>query len=265
MNPLASALSRVRTQLMMGTLFSTLLNGTILLLAIGVILALISLPWWYALIPALLYTTIRSAKQVKKVKLAEAENKVPDLAWQLRTAEDTLETHNEVVESLHQRVLQKISQLKNTYLMDNKKLALKTGSAIILAALLVVFSTFNIALLDATNPESVTGMFGKAADIGKNALDKIDASFSSKNGDRNIYGEEEIAELGNEELDLKLNREESELNYDEEQALKNKLFNAQNTQGQHGAVADSSYDEDISEEDKQLVKSYFEQLNGESS
>jgi hypothetical protein len=261
---LTTALQRVKRQLMFHRISAALLNALLMFLAMGIFLVLLGLPLWYAAFPAVVYFIPSCAKKLRDVKIKEAEEKVPELRWQLRTTEDTLDQHNEVVEGLHQRVFQKIMAIKNSYLADDKR-GYKVSGIMGMIVLLFVFSFFNVMVVDVTDPNSVSGFFGKAdalGDVVKGTLDDTDL-FDTKKGERDIYGEEDLAELGNKELELELQRENNELDYDKQGALEGKEFVGQHGLGNIGATSDASYEEHIDEEDQKVVKNYFEQLTGE--
>lgn len=264
MSSVVQALASIKKRLVAATIFNALLNGTLIALILAPVFILFGLQWFYALVPAFPYTIYLAFVHAKKVRLAQAEERLPELEWQLRTTEDTLGVENEVVESLHQRVANKINDLHSRYLMDSKKVVHKVGGIAILLILTIVLSVFQVKLIDATNPESVTGLFSKVDGVKDSfivAADKIKTTFS----DRDLYGDEKVADLGNEELNLELKRDESEIDPGKDQGLHNKAFKQQDGAAIPWAVADASYNEDISDEDKAIVKSYFEKLTGDES
>lgn len=264
MASLLAALRQVKRQVAVARLFILVLNSALIFLLLAVLLVLIGLPWAYSLIPSVVYFLVFSLKTLKDVKLKEAEERVPELEWQLRTAEDTLGKEDEVVESLRHHVLEKIASMKNWYFVDNRHLGYKVSGAIGLLVLLFVFSFFHVTVIDVTDPESITGFFSRVTEIGGNALDKVNGSaLAGKFGDRDIYGKEDAATLGNEELELKLKREKSQIDYDSFKDLEGKEFSQQNGLGEIGASADASFDEKIDKEHQELVRSYFEKLNSE--
>ncbi len=258
MNSVHFALRHVKQQLILNRVFNVLLNALLIFGGCAIALTLLNLPWYYGGIPALLYFIPVSIKRVNEVKLKEVEEKIPQLEWQLRTTEDTLGKENEVVESLHHRVAQMLAQLKNSYLVDEKVLRYKTGGVVAFVGIFLLVSTFQVAVLDLTDPNGLTGLFAKD---GREPFDLANESLlKSRYGDRDIYGEKDLAKLGDEELDLELKRENTELNYDELKDAENRQFTTKGSLGDIGASADASYEEHIDEENKQLVKNYFEKL-----
>lgn len=260
MSSVRLALQRVKRQLVVMRLFATFLNAALIFGITAPLFVLASLSWLYAFIPTLVYFVPVGVWRVREVKLKEAEERVPELEWQLRTTEDTLDKQNEVVESLHQRVLQKLVHLRNSYLLDQRVVGYKLAGIMGLLGVLVVLNVFHVAVLDITQPGGLTGLF---TDEGAYGLGDVNStSFDTEKGDRDIYGEEDTAKLGDEELELELNRENSELDYDRLGDVKGKEFSQQNRLGDVGASADSSYEEEIDEENQKLVKKYFENLAG---
>jgi len=261
MSSIRSALYQVKRQLVLNRLFSVFLDSLLVFFAGAILLALLMMPWFYAGIPMILYFIPMSVKRVREVRLKEAEEKIPELQWQLRTTEDTLGKENEIVESLHQRVLQRLMAIRKSYLMDGKAMRYKFAGIIGLVGIFFVISFFNFALLDAANPNGITGLLAKD---GKNGFGAGNDSLLKTNaGDRDIYGEKDVAELGDEELQLELKKQNNELDYNNIKDPEGKNFNQQKSLGDIGASADASYKENIDEENKKLVKNYFEKLSQE--
>lgn len=258
MSSVRSALRQVKRQLLLNRLFNVLLNALLLFALCAIVLALLKVSWYYAAIPAILYFIPFSIKNVKQIRLREAEEKIPELEWQLRTTEDTLGQENEVIESLHHRVMQILTHLKTSYLVDGKILGYKMGAVVALVGLFILFSTQSF-LTDMINPNGLTGLFAK--DPGDLAFNDVNgSSLKSTYGDRDIYGDKDLAELGNNALDLELKRQNNDLNYDDLNDPQNRQFTSQGSIGDIGASADASYEEEIDEEHQQLVKTYFEKL-----
>jgi hypothetical protein len=209
----------------------------------------------YALLPSGLYFSFFGVKKVREVKLREAEEKLPELEWQLRTTEDTLGQENEVVESLHRRVLDKLLHIRNSYLVDGKKLTYQFVGIMVFAVLFFSVQIADVTVLDLTKPDSLTGLFVQ------DTLPDESADLSAlPEGDRDIYGEEDVAELGDEELNLKLSQQANELDMNNLQDVQNKQFSGQEGLGDIGATADASYTESIDEDQQEIVKKYFEEL-----
>ncbi|MEK6839781.1 MAG: hypothetical protein AABX72_02490 [Nanoarchaeota archaeon] len=258
MSSVRSALRQVKRQLLLNRIFNVFLNAALLSTICAVILAFVKVSWYFALIPGILYFIPATIKNVKQIKLREAEEKIPELQWQLRTTEDTLGKENEVIESLHYRVMQILTRLKTSYLVDGKILGYKAGAVVALLGLFLLFSTQSF-LTDMISPNGLTGLFAK--DPGDLAFNDVNgSSLKSKYGDRDIYGEKDLAELGNEALDLELKRQNNDLNYDDVNDPQNRQFTSKGSLGDIGASADASYEEEIDEEHQQLVKNYFEKL-----
>ena len=259
MSSIRAAISQVKRQLVLNRVFSVLLNALLIFGLCAVILELLGLSWYYGGLPALLYFIPMSVKKVREVKLKEAEEKIPQLEWQLRTTEDTIGKENEVVESLHQRVYQILHNLKSSYLVDGKTLSYKMGGVVALVGIFFVLSLFQVVLVDMARPNALADLFSK--DPGSGLFgNENDSLLRSTYGDRDIYGEKDVAQLGSDELDLELNRENNEQDYDNIKDAQNRDFNTKGSLGDIGASADASYQEYIDEENKILVKNYFEKL-----
>ena len=237
-------------------LLNVILISALLFFFFASAMALTNLQWMYAFLPSGAYFLIFGVKRVREVKLREAEEKLPELEWQLRTTEDTLGQENEVVESLHRRVLDKLLHIRNSYLMDRKKTAYQFLGIAVFAILFVSVHFADVTIIDLTQPEQITGLFAQDA-IGADGQKDLKAL---PEGNRDIYGDEDVAELGDEELNLELNQQGSELNHDALKDVQLQQFNGQEGLGDIGATADASYTETIDEDHQQIVKKYFETL-----
>ncbi len=263
MSSVRAALRQVKRQLVFASLLTIFLNAALIFSAFALLFVFATIPFFYAGIPMLLYLVPMSAKRIKEVKIKTVEEKVPELEWQLRTTEDTIGKENEVIDNLHQRVLAKMMQIKNSYLLDKQQLRRRGTVTCGLLALVAVFSILGVHLFDINNPGGLTGFFAKDPAQNQQLFgDTNSSTLDTKKGERDIYGEKDAAKLGDDQLELELNRQNSELDRNNLGDPQGKKFSQQSLLGDIGASTDASYKEHIDEENKKLVKNYFEKLAG---
>ncbi len=261
MNSIRRALNHVRRTLIFVSLFHVFINTVVLFLIFATITVFTILPLFYATIPAGIYFIPAIFITYRKIKLKDAEEKIPDLEWQLRTAEDNIMKDNEVTQSLNDRVTAKIAHLRSLTLFDGKKVGLKFFGIFGLALLFLFVSSSDFTYDTLKDANAVTGFFNKIDDIGS-LIKAKKLNISDSEGDRDIYGDPSVAQPGTDPLLLELTQEQSQPDLSKINDPRNLEFTKKSqAEDIGGAIADSTYEETI--KNKKLVKKYFEQLAGE--
>src|SRR3989344_971101 len=192
-------------------LFEDILNAIIVFLASFLILMLMRIMHvWnvhelFGILPALGYLAYVYKRDFDKKreneKLIVVEHVNPALSEKLRTAADNLYLENAVVAELQEEVVHDLSQVSTSSFFNVRKTNRK-----VLAALLLSIAIIVIMYLSVLFPSWTTVLKDYRFLTGGATNDKSDSDTpSAGEGDFNdIFGEESIAQLGNQELNVEL-------------------------------------------------------------
>ena len=107
MKPIKQALEEARTSILQLALFQSALDTLVVYMLLLLGCTLLSLPLWYAVVPALVYSVIHTYGNLKDVNFASIEAKYPQLSEQLITVADNVKDQNEILAALNIEVQQK--------------------------------------------------------------------------------------------------------------------------------------------------------------
>lgn len=248
------ALKELKGVLVAVTIFDVLFNTIAIFLFFYLLLMLITVNPMYSLAPTALYFAVFFPRAYKKkVNLEEVENKVPILNEQLRTSADNISKPYPIVQSLHEDVLRKMRHVNTSAFINFNK----TGYRLLLVALL----SFGIISLAAADVKFID--FNKVVSDVKRMTSQTPSIFSDVDPgageETDIYGEESIAELGTNELNLEINPMASEIDINDIQDVQKREFISTFPE-EIAAKSDSSYDDNIPKEHKEIVKRYFREI-----
>jgi hypothetical protein len=238
-------------------LFDVAVNTVLIFLSIYLFLALFNLYPVSAILPAVVYFLMATLKKVNVNKMKTVESKYTALREKLRTAADNIELENPVVNELQEEVIRDIKKVGISSFLNPKNLSYRIFACILLAFTIVFVSTLHLSFLDLENLlkeapgllEDSLSRFGSAAD------------FSDVNLTEDIYGEKEIAILGNEEINIKIRPANFKVNVKEGGKVEEKKFD-------EIAAADvfiesaEVFEENVPVEEQELVRAYFRKITG---
>ncbi len=257
MRAIVRALLEIKKLLFFITIFTNFIDSVVVFLVFCFIFILFKIPGYYAVIPFLLHFALFGRKRIKEMNYKYVESRIPTLRERLRTAADNLERDNDVVKSLNRDVLSEMKHVKTLAFLDDKGLVAKMLTITVLSIIIIISSASNFAIIgwkDAVN--EINQAFGEEG-IYQN-LTEIER-FGE--GSEDIFGRESVAELGLEELDLKLDTAASGVNINKVKDVEEKEFGSTFPKEIY-ATSDSSYNERISKENQEIVKNYYEQITG---
>ncbi len=260
---ITSALRQLKRILYYSKLFDTFVNTIIIFLLFSFLLFSFDKAWYFALIPAGLYFLPALFMNARRLRYRDVEEKVPELEWQLRAVADNMNKEDEVTKTLKKEVLGEIGKVRTSSFLNNKKTLLKLVTVAALSFMIVFVGLLNLHF-------SLQGITGFVP-----ALDSIlaripqgerlpgdDTSPVEIKTEKDIYGKESIAQLGNKNLDIKIHPEEDSLDLGKINDPEKKDFRKKSATGDIAATADSSYQETIKKEHQEIIKQYFENLRG---
>ncbi len=196
-------------------------------------------------------------KNNKKMQLAFAESKTPELEWKLRTAADNLEEKNELIKQLHEQVLKELHQFKTTSLFELNKVS----SKIVLISIICFLGVFLTFLNPwSYKPFDTGGLVGVFDNFLTSISDKVNIKTKGFQNDSDIYGDPALAQLGDKELQLLVNPLQNEINLDEIKPAQENEFGNSDLPDEISASNQASFEDEIPSEHQEVVKKYFKEI-----
>lgn len=239
-------------------LFHVSINAILLFLGIYLFLALFNLYPFSAALPAIIYFLMATFKKFRINKMRIVESKYHDLNEKLRTAADNIGLENSVVNELKEEVMRDVKKVGISSFLNPKKISYKIFVCVILAFTIVFISTFHLSFLDLENllrevPELLeNNPFGRKG---------YATSFEDVNLTDDIYGDKELAVLGNEEINIKIKPANFKVSVKEEGEIEEKNFD-EIFPGEVFVESSEVFDENIPLDEQELVKTYFKKITG---
>lgn len=251
------AIREIHATLRSINLLTCLLDSLLVFLLSIILLLLISLPWSWALIPFGAYFLFHFKNLQRQVNLTLVEEKTPTLQEELRTSADNLDKDNEIVNALHEEVLAKMRNIRVSDFIDFRKVSRRLLVITLLSFLILLFAAFNVSFLD------VNDLVNNFQDQNRRSPYEDESYPEEENragAGGSIFGEESIAELGSEELQLQFNPVATELDLSQVDKPKDVEFNRNPFTGELAASTDRSFETDSQfvQENKEVVQLYFQ-------
>ncbi|MFH1642225.1 MAG: hypothetical protein ABIC04_04965 [Nanoarchaeota archaeon] len=261
-----TAITEIYTSLNSILIFEDLLSGVLIFLIGYILLLLFNLNVFYSILPAVIYLVYEISKHLNKNlnndKLKIVEDVYPNLNEKIRTAADNTYMENPVTDELQSEVLKDLRNVRLSSFFSTKKTTYKLFACIIICFLIVIVALLNFKLADfgikfKKDPGYLTGGFS-------NESSDSDIASAGSAGSDNIFGEESVATLGSEQLNIELNslsfeltnvRKETDIPIsDFEQSFPDEVEMLQNCD------SDCVLENDIPVDQQELVKKYFIKL-----
>ena len=258
MKAIVRALLEIKKLVFFITVLTNFINSVIVFLVFCFIFIMLKIPGYYAVIPFLLHFMIYGRKRIKGINYRYVESRVPALRERLRTAADNWDKENEVVNSLNRDVLAEMKHVKTAAFLDDKGLVVKMLTISLLSIIIILSSAADFAIIGWK--DAVKGI-DNALSGGESIYQNLTEIEIYDEGDEDIFGKDSIAELGLDELDLKLDTAASGVNINKVKDTEEKEFGTVFPKDIY-ATSDSSYNEKISKENQEIVKKYYEQITG---
>ena len=234
-------------------LFENIVNTTLVFLIFYLVLSIFDFTPLYALIPALLYLAFFTYTSMYSSKALIVESKYAPLREKLRTAADNVNMSNPIIDELEYEVTSEMKNVGLSMFINPRTLSYKIFAVMLLAFLIIFVTTLNFKLLEFAKSK-VPDIFEakKLKGVGNFAAVKLNTSDD-------IYGKEDVAKLGDRELNIRLKPVDFKVNVKEEGEFKQQKFETvfPNEMVVKETVA---YEENIPQEQQELVKNYFKKL-----
>jgi len=237
-------------------LFNSFLNALLIFLVIYIVLSLFDFYQAYALVPAALYFIISLYKGIMEKHLITVEKKYPLLNERLRTARDNIRLENPVVDELKEDIIRDIKKVEVASFFNQKKQSYKILLSIVLCFLIIFSAQFDLSFnfKDAANTavDFIYGIGDNNSGDGKQGLERIASSGTSES----VFGDAQIAQMGEEILDVVIKPAGYEINLDDVKETEKRDFEELFPDDVFIETSDV-YEEKIQEDQQELVKAYF--------
>ncbi len=256
----------------------SLLNGVVFFLSLYLILSIFDLYAMWAIVAALFYTAIIIGKEIGINKLRLVEKYYPNLREKLRTAADYASEDDVLVNELHKEVIDEVKKVAASTFFSRRDLFYKICTCILLSFLIVSVTHFDISA--ASYARNVEGALAGLAD--KVLLREGDPNVlrfnesvlagDPKGGEgegqggagervnRNIFGDQHVGTLGDEELEVELAPKSLELRIGEVQDPEDRAFEEVFPDEVY-LEQSRTYEENIPKEQQEIVKAYFKRIS----
>ena len=197
-------------------LFENIVNTILVFLSFYLLFTLIDINALFALLPALAYLGFYSYMSFKSYKPGIVESKYSPLREKLRTAADNVGMENPVVEELQYEVTSEMRNVGLSMFINPKTLSYKIFAVMALSFLIIFTSTLNIKFLEFAR-QKVPDIFEGPKGVGNFVAVKLNTS-------EDIYGKEDVAKLGDKELNIRIKPVDFKINVREEGDVQTQKF-----------------------------------------
>ena len=246
-------IKEINRTLMELTLFENVVNTTLVFLAFYLVFSVFDFTPLYALFPALLYLGFYSYKSFHSYKPGIVEGKYAPLREKLRTAADNVGMSNPIVEELEYEVTNEMKNVGLSMFINPKVLSYKILAVMLLSFMIIFATTMNLKLLEFAR-QRVPDLFDTKGikGVGNFVATKLNTTDD-------IYGKGDVANLGDNELNIRIKPVDFKINVKEEGDSKKQNF--ETIFPQDAVVKETvAYEENIPQEQQELVKNYFKKL-----
>lgn len=233
-------------------LFENIVNTTIVFLVFYLVLSVLDFHPLFALLPALAYLGFYSYMSFKSYKPLIIEGKYAPLREKLRTAADNINLENPIAEELEYEVTSEMKNVGLSMFINPRTLSYKIFAVMILSFMIIFATTLNLKLIEFAR-QKIPDIFDKGPKgVGNFVATKLETSDD-------IYGKEDVAKLGDKELNIRIKPVDFKVNVKETGDLQTQKF--ESVFPKDVAVKETAaYEENIPQEQQELVKNYFKKL-----
>lgn len=194
-------------------------------------------------------------RKIKQNKIILLENKYPDLKERLRTSYDNQDASNTVVNSLHNDILDMIEKVDVNAYLNPKRLAFKVISICAIMFFVLYISSVGFDILDLKTRIVHSSFYQKINSAAKDLFDK-----PGELTERPKLSEPRLLDLGDKDMNVTIDTYNTKLDISQIEESEKNDFGGHYPDEVKGA-AQESYEEDIPEEYKEVIKDYFGKIN----
>lgn len=210
------------------------------------ITTLLNVKFYFALVAAVLFVLGDVLYRMKHTTLRDIEKKNPQVSDILRTAKDNTDNTDFMVLAMFEDLIQRMKSVSAGSILNQQRLMLKIVMVCVLSFSVIMVSANNIHVPKSVfNPDTYYQWFSSQ---GKDRLDFYTIEFN--NSDELIYGDAEMAQLGNKTLELHITPSINEMSFQSVKEPEEKEFEKGTFPSEIAAVSDASSEEKLPKESK---------------
>ena len=233
--------------------FENIVNTVLVFLVFYLVFSLFNVNPLFALIPAIGYLGYYSYFSFKSSKPILVESKYAPLKEKLRTAADNVGMEGSIAEELAYEVTSEMKNVGLSLFINPRSLSYKIFAVMLLSFLIIFATTLDLRLFEFAR-QKIPDIFDTRNLRGVGNFVAVQLNTSD-----DIYGKEDVAKLGDRELDIRIKPVDFKVNVKEEGDTQQHKF--ETVFPSDLAVRETAaYEENIPQEQQELVKSYFKKL-----
>ena len=258
MSKVKQALGELRRSVLSVVLFQKYIDTLVVFSLSFLATVLVSVNWLWAFVPTVLYLFIHCWGGLKEAKLAEVEAKVPEMEMQLRTVADNEGHENAVMKELQDDVLQRMKKVKTSAFVHFGRIGVRVMSLVFLSLITIFVSASNIQFMDLpTTIDAIRSGERPDHDLNASLLELL------QNDSEYQYGNRSVAELGYEELELKISPVMSEIEIGQvEDPTQQQFSERAGVAGKAQKTGGTYQESEKVKENYELVQKYFADISG---
>ncbi|MBN1793134.1 hypothetical protein JW826_05615 [Candidatus Woesearchaeota archaeon] len=260
MDKVRGLFNEVKMELIKITLIYSFLDAIMLFFLLYFIISLFDIRFVYALAgPSLIsfiFFTANFVKRLRKSRLKDMEDANPELKEILRTAHDSQEEENIMVQALFRELKAKLKRASSGNMIDSKKIMTRVLSAIAIVFLIVFLSSITINLKKIEIPFDKLRFLSESV-VGKTEGNVTDLVFNQTDV---IYGDASIAKLGNEIVNIQINPTMSEIDLSKTSEAEQRALTNGGIPQEIGISSDAYSNQQVLEEAEAAVN-YSQRIN----
>ncbi|MBU0628976.1 MAG: hypothetical protein KKC75_07330 [Nanoarchaeota archaeon] len=243
-------------------IFDIILASVLIFLSFYLALMLFSLNPWYSLLPTIICLGFLVYKGNMTNKYRIVEEHYQPLYEKLRTSADNVEQDNVVVDELEKEVVKDLQNVRVSSFVKIDRISYKVLGCILLCLIILFVSIYNVSFGDFNlGLDKVKELVYKSggAGSGNSTGDEL-VSGTGGEGDQDIFGENSMAKIGNNELEIKIKQPSLEIVGSMIEEIPEREFE-ETFPDEISMTSSGSYEDKITLENQKLVKDYFKELS----
>ena len=210
------------------------------------ITTLLDVRFYFALIVSLLFMLGDVLYRMKHTTLRDIEAKNPQVKDILRTARDHAERTDFMVLAMFEDLINRMKSVSAGSILNQQRLLLKIIAVCVLSFSVIIVSAHNIHVPKSVfDPDTYYKWFSRP---GAERLDFYTIEFNES--DEMLYGEAELAQLGNRTIELHISPSINEMSFGNVKEPEEKEFERGTFPSDIAAVADATSEEKLPKESK---------------
>jgi len=253
---IALALREAKESVKILMIVTSIMDTALVLMLCLLATILLTIPWWIAFIPTAVYAAWHTASNMRDVNYRYIEKKFPELDEQLITVADNWKDNNEIVSALNEEVLDKMKNVKTAKFLEFGKLTRQVSIMAIIAFIIIGASAFNVKFLNLERTIDELREFKPFQEYDVNT-----ELFELEEGENlsEILGDEEVLELGSEQVDLEINPIASDAQIGTIKDPEERNFRSVPPR-EISASGAGSFEDQIPRQYQRIVKTYFREI-----